>query len=237
MYYFDIMTDKILDRKLIEDDNINDPFIYINPNALNKMVCKDIIKMFDLDEKKGQGIVTGGYRPAVKNALNLDIKVNIPKWTKIYNALVKEICRNIKKYMKQIGTFSNGIMIDTIGLDFAQFDDPMIQKYIKNEGKFEYHDDFRCDYDNNRYRVFTYIFYLNDVFEGGETEILFGKHKIKPSAGKLLLFPASWTYPHCGKMPYSNDKYIITGWIYQNQDKYVTAYVNNYKKNKANIPN
>jgi hypothetical protein len=48
---------------------------------------------------------------------------------------------------------------------------------------------------------------------GGETEIT-GYIKIKPKTGSLLLFPATWTYPHCGKMPISNDKYIITGWVY-----------------------
>jgi hypothetical protein len=39
---------------------------------------------------------------------------------------------------------------------------------------------------------------------------------VKPEAGKLLFFPATWTYPHRGMMPISNDKYIITGWIYLN---------------------
>ena len=224
-------TDKILDCKLIEDDNINDPFIYINPNALNKMVCKDIIKLFDLDETKGQGMVSGGYRPEIKNALNLDIKLNNPKWTKIYDALIKELHRNIKKYIKQVDIFSGGTYLSD-AITFLQCDDPMLQKYIKNEGKYIYHDDFKAEYENYRYRVFTYIFYLNDVFEGGETEFLFGKYKIKPSAGKLILFPASWTYPHCGKMPYSNDKYIITGWLYENEDKRVMNYVNNYKNNK-----
>ena len=62
-------------------------------------------------------------------------------------------------------------------------------------------------------RVGVYILYLNDVEEGGETE-LWASYNVKPEAGKLLLFPATWTYPHRGKMPISNDKYIITGWIY-----------------------
>jgi hypothetical protein len=53
--------------------------------------------------------------------------------------------------------------------------------------------------------------------EGGETELCIDL-KIKPEKGKLLIFPASWLYPHSGKMPISNDKYIVTGWIYAPYD-------------------
>lgn len=63
-------------------------------------------------------------------------------------------------------------------------------------------------------RAITYLWYLNDVEKGGETALL-SNMKIQPSAGRLLLFPATWTYPHCGMMPESGDKYIVTGWVYQ----------------------
>ena len=56
------------------------------------------------------------------------------------------------------------------------------------------------------------MLYLNDVDEGGETEF-WGTLKVKPEAGKLILFPATWTYPHCANIPISNAKYIITGWL------------------------
>ena len=90
----------------------------------------------------------------------------------------------------------------------------MIQKYDKNVGKYTYHNDFHIDYILKSYRIITFLWYLNDVSEGGETEF-WGNYKIKPEAGKLILFPATWTFPHTGKMPLSNDKYIITGWLYQ----------------------
>ena len=61
--------------------------------------------------------------------------------------------------------------------------------------------------------LLTFLFYLNTLEEGGHTEF-WGNYKIKPETGKLLLFPASWTFPHCGKTPISDNKYIITGWIY-----------------------
>ena len=91
-----------------------------------------------------------------------------------------------------------------------------IQLYKKNVGKYEYHHDFAINIIDKsyKYRKLTYIFYLNDVDEGGETEF-FGHFKIRPQVGKLVIFPACWTFPHCGKMPLSNDKFILTGWLYK----------------------
>ena len=62
-------------------------------------------------------------------------------------------------------------------------------------------------------RLLTFICYLEDVEEGGETEFLYLKKRIKPKAGKLILFPGSFTHTHRGLQPISGDKHVITGWI------------------------
>ena len=83
--------------------------------------------------------------------------------------------------------------------------------------------------------MFTYLWYLNTVIEGGET-VFWDSYKIKPEAGKIVLFPACWTFPHTGKMPISNDKYIITGWIYVNENNLVNQRVANIiNDNNINI--
>ena len=87
-----------------------------------------------------------------------------------------------------------------------------IQKYEKNKGQYIWHNDQRIEKMNSQYRVITFLWYLNNVEEGGETGFL--TYNVKPEIGKLLLFPSDWSYPHCGKMPISHDKYIMTGWIY-----------------------
>jgi hypothetical protein len=61
-------------------------------------------------------------------------------------------------------------------------------------------------------RLLTHILYLNDVEEGGETELLYLHKRFKPKAGTLLIFPAGFTHTHRGNPPLSNEKYIITGW-------------------------
>jgi hypothetical protein len=61
-------------------------------------------------------------------------------------------------------------------------------------------------------RLLTHIVYLNDVEEGGETELLYYHKRFAPKAGTVLIFPAGYTHTHRGNPPLSNDKYIITGW-------------------------
>jgi hypothetical protein len=61
-------------------------------------------------------------------------------------------------------------------------------------------------------RVMNYMLYLNDVEKGGETEFLYQGVKLSPEAGKLVIFPTNYMYPHRGNPIYEGFKYIITGW-------------------------
>ena len=63
-------------------------------------------------------------------------------------------------------------------------------------------------------RILTWLFYLNDVDEGGETELLYQSIRVKPKAGRLVIFPAYFTHAHRGNPPISNTKYIATGWYH-----------------------
>jgi prolyl 4-hydroxylase len=60
----------------------------------------------------------------------------------------------------------------------------------------------------NRYLVF--LWYLNDVIEGGETEFLDLDIRCRPRTGRLLVFPPFWMYRHAGRAPVSNAKYILS---------------------------
>jgi hypothetical protein len=129
-------------------------------------------------------------------------------WTKIFQLIQMEIKKNMEQYVKSmmINKINNNLFNE------LEIESILVQKYEKNKGKYIYHNDFKVSHEKKHYRVVTFLWYLNDVDEGGETEF-WGKYKIKPQAGKMILFPASWVFPHCGKMPISSDKYIITGWL------------------------
>jgi hypothetical protein len=63
-------------------------------------------------------------------------------------------------------------------------------------------------------RQLVAVWYLNDVEgPGGETEFSFQDVKIRPEAGKLLLFPPFWTHEHRGVTLEQGVKYIATTWV------------------------
>lgn len=62
-------------------------------------------------------------------------------------------------------------------------------------------------------RVLTWMSYLSDVEEGGETEFEHQQLKVKPEAGLTLIWPAGFTHSHRGLPSRKGTKYIITGWF------------------------
>lgn len=66
---------------------------------------------------------------------------------------------------------------------------------------------------NTRNRLLTFIVYLNDIEDGGETEFLYLSKRVKPKAGRVVIWPAGFTHTHRGNPPLQDTKYIITGWV------------------------
>ena len=66
-------------------------------------------------------------------------------------------------------------------------------------------------------RELTWMIYLNDIEDGGETEFQYQKRRISPSAGTVVFFPAGLTHVHRGNLVLGEqDKYIVTGWYVKN---------------------
>lgn len=66
-------------------------------------------------------------------------------------------------------------------------------------------------------RVLVYMLYLNtlDPEDGGETEFLYQRKRIRPEANTVLLWPAAFTHAHRGNTVLGNkSKYVVTGWFY-----------------------
>lgn len=177
-------------------------------NALDAKLCDDLIEFFKQSKNKKEGVTFGGLDKNIKNTLDLHFSCEqnndfIQHADKI---LFDTTNKYIQEYLFEMNILDTGQTYSDKGYQ--------IQCYTKNEGYYIYHNDELIDINKKEYRMLTYLYYLNDVEEGGETGFHNGKIKIKPKKGKLVLFPASWLFPHCGMMPISDDKYIITGWFY-----------------------
>ena len=187
-------------------------FVKTYDNVLTEEFCNKIIDLFNSDETNTRkGITAGGLNLNVKNTTDLVINQTNIEWTEIDQFLSSTLSKYLNIYKDEIKS-----IYDVFPYSTLQDTGFQIQKYNKNSGFYLQHHDFGNIIIENKAvynRIITYLFYLNDVDEGGETEML-KTNKIKPKTGKLLIFPATWTYPHCGNMPISNDKYIVTGWGY-----------------------
>lgn len=63
-------------------------------------------------------------------------------------------------------------------------------------------------------RQFVIQVYLNDDFEGGETEFLYLNKREKSVQGEMIIFPSGFTHTHRGNPPLGNSKYLLTTWAY-----------------------
>jgi hypothetical protein len=188
--------------------------IKVYDNVLSPQLCADIIHKFENEANKYPGVTAGGHQPEIKNSTDFSLKLNpttSAEWQMIDTALYTALNTTLKRYVEDILAYNEHYSwIETVSDTGFLF-----QKYDKGYGYYHFHDDFNTMIDLGRvhYRRLTYLFYLNDVVEGGETQI-WSHYKVQPRAGRILLFPASWTYPHRGCVPLSDNKYIATGWLY-----------------------
>ena len=197
-----------------------DKYIYVHEHSIPDVLCDEIIEKYENEDGRYKGVTMGGVNPNIKDTTDFIIPKNQSKWYKIENFLYKELYGNLSKYLQNNrhhnyeADNNNNHIHSFFSKQNLHIDSFMCQKYNKGIGKYIYHHDFLNDIKNKRHRVITFLWYLNDVVEGGETEFC-GELKIRPKKGQLIFFPASWCFPHRGRMPISDDKYIITGWFYQ----------------------
>ena len=87
----------------------------------------------------------------------------------------------------------------------------VIKRYRPGRGeRFQLHFD-SINEVANRYLVF--LWYLNDVADGGETRFPDLGIEVRPRAGRLVMFPPYWMYQHEAPPPRSGDKYILSTYL------------------------
>lgn len=186
-------------------------FILEIQNALSSEFCKEVIYKFERDLRKCPGQTIGGINTNVKKSTDLVLN-NKPGWNEIETIFCNSLKKSVIEYRNYIGENfpRNPTLLNLVDTGFQ------IQRSVGGEGFYDWHHDFFAN-EIDGVRILTFIWYLNTIVgPGGETEFIDGT-KITPEEGKLIFFPATWTFLHRGVMPPKGTvKYLCTGWLYTN---------------------
>ena len=219
-----------------------DDFIGVYDDALTAAQCDALVARFNASDKVVRGRTGNGVDVAKKDSYDITINGN-PEWEDANQMLLGSMMRHLVQYVDRYRMMLMGSLSPTLAhpqtgaptvLSMENFDDigrhyieelvrvlyrpgtVNLQKYVKGSGGYHhwhseiYPQNASCE---SLHRVLLWMFYLNDVEEGGETEFMYQGRNIAPKKGRLVIAPAGFTHTHKGNVAKSGDKYIATSWI------------------------
>ncbi|AQS35623.1 2OG-Fe(II) oxygenase superfamily [Shewanella psychrophila] len=226
-------------------------FIEVYPNAIPDDLCERLIACFEqhkgvTDGRTGQGV---DLEKKVSRDLTLDSFEDLQS---IRNELLTYTLKYSTEYFNQYSMALMGAVsvqvADEKGQGVALTPDNYqslgepraealvkylyrsgtinVQKYQQGVGGYpHWHSELfpQAGHNEALHRVVLYMFYLNDVEEGGETEFFYQNRKLTPKKGTMVIAPAGFTHSHRGNKPISNDKYIATSWVMFNRAEQLYA--------------
>ena len=221
-------------------------FIAVYDGALSTELCQKLIKRFERSGLAEPGRTGAGVDPGKKISLDLTIQRD-GLWEPLFDALMEVTFARLSEYWLKyyfglIGAVSITVEDPSSGQPLVLTKDNFerhgahrvsdlvsyvyrpgtlnLQKYEQNKGGYPHWHSENYPLDSTHehlHRVLLFMFYLNDVTEGGETEFFYQNRSIKPTQGTMVIAPAGFTHTHRGLMPRSGDKYILTSWVLYNR--------------------
>lgn len=182
-------------------------FVGVFKNAFPKEYCEQVIKHYEDMTESGHGQT----RFASENASRI-----YKDDTQVFADEIDHI--PLRHYTRKFNELFWGVYFPIYEQEYSVLKDSArhtnysfkIQKTKIGGGYHVWHyESGGREYSN---RLLTWILYLNDVQEGGETEFLYQHMRVRPEQGTLVIWPAAFTHTHRGNPPLSNEKYIVTGW-------------------------
>jgi len=164
-------------------------------------VCDRLIEYFNKSGNKKPGVIhKGGVDTNLKNSTDAfledyDLFVEYIYW------LQESLNEYIKLY-PWVAEFDAWHIVENIN----------ILHYAPTQGYHAWHTERGGGNFPGRSRHMTFMTYLNDVDDQGETEWFHQKIKIKPEKGLTVFWPVDWPFVHRGVASPSQEKYIATGW-------------------------
>jgi len=169
---------------------------------LDLKTCKSLIDAFESNTENHE-IIDADKKPSFAQ-FNLTQNLGYtPELKNIHDHIIMKTFEYKKNYYDHVD--------ERVFPESHNFEYYRIKKYRNNgEDLFDTHVDIK-DHESSR-RFLSFLFYLNTVKTGGET--IFEGMTVTPKAGRLVIFPPMWMFPHKGCCPISNDKYILTTYLH-----------------------
>lgn len=186
------------------DRSIKD-YIKIYDNALDSNICRNIVELAkntEMERWERQQRPQWNMFNVTEAAENQQVK----EWLSAQNQVIPVIQKYSKEYMEEF---------DCVYWWPPQnaLEQMRLKHYDHTKGDmFDTHVDVG-DHASAK-RFLSLFFYLNTVDEGGETYFTDLDYNVKAKEGRLLIFPPTWMYPHAGKPPISNDKYLLGTYLH-----------------------
>ena len=137
----------------------------------------------------------------ISSNISHDWVVDLPAYSRISELIIPKFKPCIDEYIEAVNILRN--------YKFLTYD-LKIKKIPIGGGFHQWH--FENGGIAYSQRKFVIQLYLNDDFEGGETEFLYQNRRELPRQGDILIFPAGYTHTHRGNPPIGGDKYLVTSW-------------------------
>jgi len=179
--------------------------IGIFENYLSEEVCDSLVKTFEATK---DNLAYSRHGENVTKKIKNDLAISYNKmnnWNKDLEEVCKTVTESLEIYNKETSFMSY------VGINDLHFTNIKVQKTQPAEGYHVWH--IERDYRDHCKRALVFSIFLNDVEEGGETEFLLLRERIKPKKGTLVIFPADYPFVHRGNPPLSGEKYLLTSWL------------------------
>lgn len=171
--------------------------------ALPKQFCSQLIDNFE--REPGELIRHGrGLEPGLEASGWAELEIS----SRADEAFQGFFMAQIEKFL---AIYNASVKLTLPLRDYHFYQELRIKRYRAGSD-----DGFQPHFDalgNLSHRYLVFLWYLNDVADGGETEFLDLGIKVAARAGRLLMFPPYWMYQHAGLPPRSNDKYILSTYM------------------------
>ena len=176
-------------------------YIQIYDNVLSQKHCDNLITKFELS--KDQQVSTDLEDHRHFTEINISSHED---WTMMAQGTYLHLRPMIQKY-KDDCKITEKQWPEQYGFEEIRF-----KRYLPNDkDEFKEHVDVGDHSSARRFLVF--FLYLKDN-EGGHTSFPEYNIKVQPKAGRLLMFPPTWTYKHIGHKAIQTPKYILGSYLH-----------------------